>query len=206
MSTVTTLSKTANSQITRPQITKPKPHQALWPLPALNGQKPALLVKDYFDPGIELAYEQVHEPGGPIVRLAGRERDDAFFLPAFTPVFAVFDGTIVYAGKHANGYTIIVHHHNGWLTYYGRMEHMLALATDHRRVSAAARVRAGSVIGYAGSLNPAPLRALRFELWRLDDDCGCIAIDPIRFMRRWCVLPWEDERLKPATQPERDAA
>jgi hypothetical protein len=178
----------------------------VWPLPALNDQKPVLLVQQYTDPGVELAYEQVYEPDGPIVRLAIREGTEPFFLPAFTPVFAVYDGTIVYAGKHSDGHTVIVQHDNGWMTYYGRMEHMLTLATDHRRIQRASRVKAGNVLGYAGSLTPGPLRALRFELWKLDDESGYIAFDPIRFMRRWAVMPWSDERLKAPSQPARDAA
>src|SRR5688500_18740800 len=111
----------------------------VWPLPALNGQDPVLLVHDHGDPGVELAYEQTYDPDGPLVRSATREHPEPFFLPSFTPVFSVFDGSIVYAGKHAQGHTIIIQHGNGWMTYYGRLEHMLALATDRRRVGVAAR-------------------------------------------------------------------
>jgi hypothetical protein len=177
----------------------------VWPLPAVNKQSPVVLVHDYQDPGVELAYEQLYDPDGPMVR-AVAHGDEPYFVPSFTPVFAVHDGSIVYAGKHASGYTIILQHGNGWMTYYGRLEHMLALETDRKRVGAAARVKAGSVIGYAGSSKPGPLRALRFELWRLDDDCGYLAIDPIRFMRRWAVIPWTDHRLRVATAPAEHAA
>jgi hypothetical protein len=179
---------------------------AVWPLPSLDGKRPAVLVGDLHDPGVALAYEEAYAADGAMVRSLPHAPPDAFYLPSFTPVFAVHDGTIVYAGKHASGYTIILQHGNGWMTYYGRLEHMLALETDRKRVGAAARVKAGSVIGYAGTSKPGPLRALRFELWRLDDDFGYLAIDPIRFMRRWSVIPWTEQRRCAVTSTAEHAA
>src|SRR5262245_2699280 len=102
----------------------------VWPLPKLGGNKPVLLVENASDPGVELAYEYRDEPDGPMVRSTQRSGFQPFYLPPLTPVHAVFDGRILYAGKHADGHTIIVEHPNGWMTFYGHLEHMFALPTD----------------------------------------------------------------------------
>jgi len=176
--------------------------QPVWPLPKLNGQAPVLLVHEPTDPAVELAYEHAHDPDGPLVRSTKNAGPLGFFLPPLTPVFTVFDGRIMYAGKHADGHVVIVEHANGWMTYYRHLEQMFALATDRYR--APQRVRAGDVVGYAGHTRSDPLRPIRFELWKLDENCGYIAIDPIRFMRRWRLMPWLEsagERAGPQPQP-----
>lgn len=183
MSTV----QTTNATDTEINITRP-----VWPLPKLNGHAPVLLVHDPSDPGVELAYERAQDPDGPLVRSTRRTGLSPFYLPPLTPVFSVFDGRILYAGKHADGHTIIVEHANGWMSYYSHIEQMFALATD-RRIGLRARpqyTKAGHILGYAGQLGLGPIRPVRFELWKFDDDCGYVAIDPIRFMRRWRLMPW----------------
>jgi len=162
----------------------------VWPLPKLNGARPVLLVADPNDPGVEIAYEFRDEPEGPMVRPTFGSCFPPFYLPALTPVFAIFDGRILYAGKHADGFTVIVEHPNGWMSYYSHLEQMFALATDRRHRGRPQYVKPGHILGYAGRLGDAPLRPLRFELWKLDDDGGYISIDPIRFMRGWRQMPW----------------
>lgn len=174
--------------------------QPVWPLPRLNDQAPVLLVHEPSDPAVELAYEHPHDPDGPLVRSTKSRSTGGFFLPPRTPVFSVFDGRIMYAGKHADGHVLIVEHANGWMTYYRHLEHMFALSTDRYR--SPQRVRAGDILGWAGHARAAPLRAIRFELWKLDEHCGYVAIDPIRFMRRWRLMPWHESASERGTPPQ----
>ena len=180
----------SNVQTIKPTDTHLALSRPVWPLPKLNGHAPVLLVHDPSDPGVELAYEHKYDPDGPLVRSTKQTGIGPFYLPALTPVYAVFDGRIMYAGKHADGHTIIVEHANGWMSYYSHLEQMFALATDRRHRARPQYTKAGHILGYAGRLAGQPNRPIRFELWKYDDNCGYVAIDPIRFMRRWRLMPW----------------
>lgn len=76
------------------------------------------------------------------------------------------------------------------MTFYSHLEQMFALATDRRGHTRPQYTKAGHILGYAGRLGLGPIRPIRFELWKYDDTCGYVAIDPIRFMRRWRLMPW----------------
>jgi murein DD-endopeptidase MepM/ murein hydrolase activator NlpD len=114
-------------------------------------------------------------------------------MPSFVPVFAVRYGEIMYAGKTGHAHSLIVDHRDGWATFYSDLEHMFATPTVRSRRTA--WVRAGEVLGYVGAPAPGAMKCLRFELWKRDDQARFNAVDPIRYMRSWSVLPWTDERL-----------
>jgi len=63
-----------------------------------------------------------------------------------TPVRAVGDGSVVFAGRVAYSRHIVIRHGNGWRTTYSFVASI--------RVRAGARVRAGEVIGTTGGRGP----------------------------------------------------
>ena len=165
---------------------------AMLPLPTINGQPPVLLVFDYTEMAVDLAYERDFVPGGPVVRGATRETND-YFIPRLTPVFVVTDGSIVYARKHAAGdHTIVVDHHNDWLTVYSGIRHMFVPHSD-RMPRYETPLKAGDMLGFVGSRDFKPLH---FELWRRNRDHTYDQIDPLLFMRRWRQIDWSDARLQ----------
>ena len=164
----------------------------VFPLPVLDRQAPVVLVFDPEDHGIEIAYER-NAQDGPRVRSATRE-STLYTIPTLTPVFAVADGTIVYASKHTDGYALLVTHRDGWSSYYKRLEHMFATPSELRPREAP--VRRGDVLGYAGSAGA--LRALRFELWRSVEGEEYEPIDPIRYLDRWRLCRWDSSRTEAA--------
>src|SRR6185295_14300399 len=119
------------------------------PLPTINTQPPVLLVFDYTEMAIDLAYERHFIPGGPLVRGTTRE-STLYWIPRLTPVFVVSDGSIVYARKHSGGdHTIVVDHHNDWLTVYAGLEHMFVPHSE-RMPRYETPLEAGTMLGYAG--------------------------------------------------------
>lgn len=168
----------------------------VFPMPVLDGQSPVMLVFDQHDRGVEIAYERDPTPRDtPRVRLASRETA-LYRIPRFVPVFAAGDGRIVYARKHLDGHTMLVEHRGGFLSYYGRLEHMFATPSD-RRPQREARVAAGDILGYATASIATTLRPLRFELWRCNREQDYETIDPLRFVHRWRLLRWSQTRAKP---------
>lgn len=163
----------------------------VFPMPVVGGQSPVLLVFDQRDRGVEIAYERHPTPRDtPRVRLASRGTS-LYWIPRFVPVFAVGEGKIVYARKHLDGHTILVEHRGGWLSYYGRLEHMFATPSD-RRPQREARVAAGDILGYATASEATALRPLRFELWRCNREQDYDTIDPLRFVHRWRLPRWDE--------------
>jgi hypothetical protein len=172
----------------------------VFPLPTLNDQPPVVLVTDPSDPSIDVAYERSHLVGGPFVRSTTRD-SPLYWIPKLTPVFAVSDGHVVYARRHSNGYVVAIDHHNDWLTMYSGLAHMFVLRTDlnPRRET---KLCSGDILGYIGDSRPGPMRTLHFELWRSQRLQDFEAVDPVRFMRRWRQIEWNDTRSTSPPAPE----
>lgn len=180
----------------QPRTTAPR-KPPVFPLPTLNGQPPVVLGFDPADPAVDVAYERSQLLGGPRVRSAARD-SPLYWIPKHTPVLVVSDGRVVYAQRHSGlGHVILVDHDNGWLTFYGGLEHAFVPPTD-RRPSRDTRVAGGDILGYIGDSRPGELHTLQFELWRNDQTKDYEAVDPIRFMNRWRPIAWNDAR---ATAP-----
>jgi len=172
------------------------------PLPTINGQPPVLLVFDYTEMAVDLAYERRFVAGGPLVCGTTRETT-LYWVPRLTPVFAVTDGNIVYARKHSGGgHTIVVDHLNDWLTVYAGLEHMFVPHSD-RMPRYDTPLKGGDMLGYVGSNKPGVVKPLHFELWKRNRQQAYDQIDPLRFMRRWRQVDWADSRLERELGPPR---
>lgn len=161
------------------------------PLPILNGQPPILLVFDQSDPAVELAYERAPLLGGNRVRCVSRDTTE-YWIPRLTPVFAINDGTVIYARKQSDGHSILINHH-GWISAYSRLAHMFVAHTESSERGT--EVSAGDIIGYVGTPRGTPLSPLRFELWRMTEDEDYMPVDPILYIRRWQHVDWRDAQL-----------
>lgn len=76
-----------------------------------------------------------------------------------TPIYAVTDGTVAFAGRHGgHGNYVKISHGGGLATGYG---HMSRIA-----VSSGTRVRRGQVIGYVGSTGLSTGPHLHYEMYR----------------------------------------
>jgi murein DD-endopeptidase MepM/ murein hydrolase activator NlpD len=84
-----------------------------------------------------------------------------------SPIYAVSDGTVAFAGWHGgHGNFVKLEHGGGFGTGYG---HMSRIA-----VSPGSRVRAGQVIGYVGSTGLSTGPHLHYELYK-----GGVPVDPM---------------------------
>ncbi len=160
------------------------------PLPILNGQLPILLILD--DAAVELAYERAPLVGGNRVRTRARDTTD-YWIPRLTPVFAVNDGSVIYAREQSDGHSILIDHLNGWVSVYSHLAHMFVTPTRNTPVQA--RISAGEILGYVGTPKGTPLTPLRFELWRMTESEDFMPVDPIVFIRRWQHIDWRDAQL-----------
>ncbi len=163
-----------------------RPTPPVWPLPTLNGRAPSVIERDARIPGLDLAY--LCDPND---ATKGHE------MPRFVPAFAVADGEIMYAGKQAHGYALVINHNNGWATYYTNLEHMFAVPRSVRPRSRPERVKAGDVLGYVGAPSEREPRCLHFELWKLDEESHFGPADAREHLGKWLQLPWTDERFNP---------
>jgi murein DD-endopeptidase MepM/ murein hydrolase activator NlpD len=69
-----------------------------------------------------------------------------YAAPTGTPVWAVADGTVEFAGrKGGNGIQVLLHHRSGYKTYYNHLSRVA------RGIKRGVRVRQKTVIGYVGS-------------------------------------------------------
>jgi len=84
-----------------------------------------------------------------------------YVAPRGTPVSAIGDGTVKFAGwKGANGRLIILRHPMGYTTYYGHLSRI------SKGVRSGAKVAQGDVIGYVGSSGRATGPHLHFQMNR----------------------------------------
>ncbi|MCD6407574.1 M23 family metallopeptidase, partial [bacterium] len=83
-----------------------------------------------------------------------------YAAPKGTPVSAIGDGTVIFAGWTTNGYGIAVKikHPNGYISYYGH------LSKIRKGIRKGKRVRKGQVIGYVGMTGLATGPHLDFRL------------------------------------------
>lgn len=100
-----------------------------------------------------------------------------FFMPENIPALAAAAGKVTSAGMTPVGNAVVVHHTNGWATYYA---HLATLS-----VQTGVDVVAGQKLGTIGASpqDPAHLRHLHFEMW--PSGLRAIAVDPDRYLGAW---------------------
>lgn len=153
----------------------------VWPLPSLDGCTPSI-VATRID-SIALAYPST---------LA--------HVPKLVPAFAVSDALVKHAGKSYGGHSLVLHHDDGYRSFYDGIEHLFVLYTSvHPR---AQRVKAGDIVGYF-TTPAARGEGLSLSLSKRNENGGCEHVDVAEAIRTWRVLPWSDERVTPpaAAQP-----
>jgi len=95
----------------------------------------------------------------PILKIRRPHLGVDYVAPAGTPVSALGDGTVRFAGwKGANGRLVVLSHSRGFKTYYG---HLSRIA---RGIRPGSRVRQGDVIGYVGATGRATGPHLHFQV------------------------------------------
>ena len=106
----------------------------------------------------------------PILKIRRPHNGIDYAAAAGTPVSALGDGKVVYAGWRGQyGRLIIIRHPNGWKTYYG---HLSRISPEAKRGSS---VKQGQLIGNVGSSGLSTGPHLHFEL-RINDR----AVDPLK--------------------------
>ena len=127
--------------------------------------------------GVDLMYRRL--PFEPAALPRGTK---LFYMPANTPVLAVYGGKIWNASVTGYGHSVTIDHGNApdigpAVTFY---QHMAAFAQPWKKGDV---VRAGDALGVVGgSLTGYPLHHLHFELWLPTRDK---AIDPEPYMAKW---------------------
>ena len=95
----------------------------------------------------------------PILRIRRPHHGLDYAAPAGTPVSAIGEGMIEFAGHRGQyGKLVIIKHTNGWRTYYG---HLLRIMKGVRK---GAKIHQGQVIGRVGSTGLATGPHLHYEL------------------------------------------
>jgi murein DD-endopeptidase MepM/ murein hydrolase activator NlpD len=95
----------------------------------------------------------------PILKIRRPHLGVDYVAPRGTPVSALGDGTVLFAGyKGANGNLVILRHPKGFTTYYGH------LAKIRKGIRRGARIAQGDVIGYVGSTGRATGPHLDFRM------------------------------------------
>ncbi|MHB8910550.1 MAG: peptidoglycan DD-metalloendopeptidase family protein [Syntrophales bacterium] len=98
----------------------------------------------------------------PILKITRPHQGLDYAAATGTPVSAIGDGTVLFAGRRgAYGKLIIIKHRNGYQTYYG---HLSQIATNVRN---GVKVDQGSIIGYVGATGLATGPHLHYEV-RID--------------------------------------
>ena len=94
----------------------------------------------------------------PILKIIRAHQGVDYAAAAGTPVCAIGDGTVLFAGRRGDyGNLIILKHRNGYQTYYG---HLSKIAKGVRN---GAKVGQGSIIGYVGATGLATGPHLHYE-------------------------------------------
>ncbi len=133
----------------------------------------ALVASEYFDIGgrslraaflrAPVEFRRISSGFGmrlhPILKVWRAHKGTDYVAPAGTPVRAIGDGTVIFAGqKGGYGNVIDLRHYNGYVTRYG---HLSRFATGiHRGV----RVTIGKTIAYVGMTGLATAPHLHFEV------------------------------------------
>jgi murein DD-endopeptidase MepM/ murein hydrolase activator NlpD len=95
----------------------------------------------------------------PILKIRRPHHGLDYAAPVGTPVSAVGDGTILFAGYRGQyGNLVVIRHKKNWKTYYG---HLSKIGRDIRRGK---KVQQGQVVGYVGSTGLATGPHLHYEL------------------------------------------
>jgi len=95
----------------------------------------------------------------PILKIYRPHHGLDYAAPAGTPVSAIGDGTVIFAGKKGQyGNLVIIRHPNGYKTYYGH------LSRFGSGIKSGAKVKQEQVIGYVGSTGLATGPHLHYEL------------------------------------------
>jgi murein DD-endopeptidase MepM/ murein hydrolase activator NlpD len=95
----------------------------------------------------------------PILKIYRPSNGVDFAAPLGTPVSAVGDGLVLFAGYRGQfGNLVIIEHPNGWQTYYAH------LSKFGRGVRKGARVAQGQIIGYVGATGLATGPHLHYEI------------------------------------------
>ncbi len=106
----------------------------------------------------------------PILKIRRPHLGIDYVAPRGTPVSALGDGSVRYAGyKGANGNLVILKHPKGFTTYYGHLHRI------RKGIRRGARVAQGDVIGYVGSTGRASGPHLHFQMKK-----GNRIINPLR--------------------------
>ena len=127
----------------------------------------------------------------PILKVWRAHKGTDYVAPAGTPVRAIGDGTVVFAGqKGGYGNVIDLRHHNGYITRYG---HLSRFAPGIRRGT---RVTIGKTIAYVGMTGLATAPHLHFE----------VLVDGVQHDPRVALRDrGSGEPVPPARRPEFDA-
>jgi len=95
----------------------------------------------------------------PILKIYRPHHGLDYAAPAGTPVSAIGDGTVIFAGKKGQyGNLVIIRHPNGYKTYYGH------LSRFGSGIKSGAKVKQEQVIGYVGSTGLVTGPHLHYEL------------------------------------------
>jgi murein DD-endopeptidase MepM/ murein hydrolase activator NlpD len=113
-----------------------------------------------------------------------------YAAPRGTPVSAVGDGTVIFAGRKGGfGNHLQIRHPNNYVTYYGHLQRFA------RGIRAGARVRQGQVVAYVGSTGLSTGPHLDFRITR---DGRFINFLTLRFPAAASVPASERERFRQA--------
>ncbi|GER93030.1 hypothetical protein A45J_0761 [hot springs metagenome] len=95
----------------------------------------------------------------PILKIYRPHYGIDYAAPMGTPVSAIGDGTVIFAGcKGQYGNLVIIKHFNGYKTYYGH------LSKVGRGINKGTKVSQGQIIGYVGSTGLATGPHLHYEM------------------------------------------
>jgi hypothetical protein len=106
------------------------------------------------------------------------------YMPDGIPALAAAAGAIAFAGNTRRGYSVVVRHADGWVTYYTHLSALFVPETNGWTLGGGPTVTAGQPLGVVGydPTDGNKLRHLHFELWR---GTRARAVDPGPFLLAW---------------------